>query len=846
MKRGKEEEEKKKLEPMFPRLHVNDADKGGGPRAPPRNKMALYEHLTTPSHRFTDHSSSPRHTNTLFPPPPGPSNQPCGVERNLTSQHLDSSASGHVTQMSSMENVTTLAHRRVNASLRQESTSSRLDHETGVMETDDGVESHGNPNDVDDDDDSISSIDVSPDEVVGVLGQKRFWRARKAIAKLIKVQRLIASSSDVLLDEISYLGNVPVKKLLPSEFILKPPPLPQVTKHRSSDSEKTDQNKMESSAENVVGKSSNQGQQHQPSNYMPFASNPPAANGCYYPPQHPPPSGGNQQWLIPVMSPSEGLIYKPHPGPGHTGSPVCGGYYGHFMPAPMIMGSFMDGGPPPFHPGVGNGYFPPYGMMNPYGSGHQQQQQPNEQMNQFVHPVNTQQQSSVNEAISQQQPTQSYPRARKSRQRSTGSSPSGISGTNSFRPLSVVDDDDDDNNEPEQMMTTTTTTTRTTVTQTTRDGGGVTRVIKVVPHNAKLASENAARIFRQQRIFAVQLFELHRLIKVQRLIASSSDVLLDEISYLGNVPVKKLLPSEFIVKPPPLPQVTKHRRCDSEKTDQDKMECSAENVVGKSSNQGQQHQPSNYMPFASNPPAANGCYYPPPSGGNQQWLIPVMSPSEGLIYKPHPGPGHTRPPICGGYYGHFMPAPMIMGSFMDGGPPPFHPGVGNGYFPPYGMMNTYGSGHQQQQQPNEQMNQFVHPGNLQYASAVNSQQQSSVNEAISQQQPTKSYQRARKSRRRSTGSSPSGQEGISGTNSFRPLSVVDDDDDDNNEPEQMMTTTTTTTRTTVTQTTRDGGGVTRVIKVVPHNAKLASENAARIFRSIQEERKHYDSFSNHF
>ncbi|KAF8045637.1 hypothetical protein N665_4582s0001 [Sinapis alba] len=353
-------------------------------------------------------------------------------------------------------------------------------------------------------------------------------------------------------------------------------------------------------------------------------------------------------------------------------------------------------------------------------------------------------------------------------------------------------------------------------------------------------------IANQQRIFAVQLFELHRLIKVQRLIASSSsDVLLDEISYLGKVaaksfPVKKLLPSEFIVKPP----LPKHRSSDSEKTDQHKMECSAENVVGKSSNQGQ-HQPSNYMPFGSNPPAVNGCYYPPPpSGGNQQWLIPVMSPSEGLIYKPHPGPGGHTGPVCGGYYGHFMPAPMIMGSFMGGGGSlPF---PGNGYFPPYGimptMMNPYGSGQQQQQQPNEQMNQFAHPGNLQYASAVNTQQQSSVNEAISQQQPTKSYPRARKSRQRSRGSSPSGPEGISGTNSFRPLSVVDDD---NNEPEQMMTTTTTTTRTTVTQTTRDGGGVTRVIKVVPHNAKLASENAARIFRSIQEERKHYDSFSNH-
>lgn len=48
MKRGNEE---KVMGPMFPRLHVNDADKGG-PRAPPRNKMALYEQLSIPSQRF--------------------------------------------------------------------------------------------------------------------------------------------------------------------------------------------------------------------------------------------------------------------------------------------------------------------------------------------------------------------------------------------------------------------------------------------------------------------------------------------------------------------------------------------------------------------------------------------------------------------------------------------------------------------------------------------------------------------------------------------------------------------------------------------------------------------------
>ena len=35
----------KNMWPMFPRLHVNDSEKRG-PRAPPRNKMALYEQLS--------------------------------------------------------------------------------------------------------------------------------------------------------------------------------------------------------------------------------------------------------------------------------------------------------------------------------------------------------------------------------------------------------------------------------------------------------------------------------------------------------------------------------------------------------------------------------------------------------------------------------------------------------------------------------------------------------------------------------------------------------------------------------------------------------------------------------
>lgn len=60
MKRGKDDE--KMMGPLFPRLHVSDTEKGG-PRAPPRNKMALYEQFSIPSQRFNQ-GHLPHHTNT--------------------------------------------------------------------------------------------------------------------------------------------------------------------------------------------------------------------------------------------------------------------------------------------------------------------------------------------------------------------------------------------------------------------------------------------------------------------------------------------------------------------------------------------------------------------------------------------------------------------------------------------------------------------------------------------------------------------------------------------------------------------------------------------------------------
>lgn len=77
-------DEGREISPMFPRLHVKDAEKGG-PKAPPRNKMALYEQFSIPSQSFASGSPS------LFPLP----------LRNCTVP----STSGHASQVMFFESV---------------------------------------------------------------------------------------------------------------------------------------------------------------------------------------------------------------------------------------------------------------------------------------------------------------------------------------------------------------------------------------------------------------------------------------------------------------------------------------------------------------------------------------------------------------------------------------------------------------------------------------------------------------------------------------------------------------------------------------------------------------------
>ncbi|XP_074317328.1 protein EARLY FLOWERING 3-like [Silene latifolia] len=543
MKRGKDDE--KIMEPMFPRLHVNDTDKGG-PRAPPRNKMALYEQLTIPSQRYNSASAPPRQNNTsnlvpststsqgtsgkrkayfpLYQPPSTPAyeeiqdlnaeainlnNQPIHVEekkksleeddfmvpifsQGRTELHneniqnsndregrlclnsnnqtalptticketnqshddhlvlnqlikdrdgrdsrvspstrisLDISMSGRngmpwpkgvslpedhrgnsrAVDCRSSEDVPDL---RVENSCKDTSLRLRLDPQTGCGfrgddEINRGIDSLNHDGYVDKESidkgddvsetsmvDSASEFDISPDDVVDIIGRKHFWKARTAIVnqqrvfavqvfelhRLLKVQKLIAGSPNLLLEVSAFEGKSPLKGSsvkYSSEYVVKALPHKAILKdvaHRTID-------KVEGTAENAVPKASPTPiapQQHPnlPAGYPSFSGNmDPKVNpwGFHQPSPH--------QWLVPVMTPSEGLVYKPYPAPGFMG-PVCGGYGpvgptsipSNLMNPPYVAQTQQYQQPMGMPPGVhfgGPGYFPPYGMhmMGPSMSG---------------------------------------------------------------------------------------------------------------------------------------------------------------------------------------------------------------------------------------------------------------------------------------------------------------------------------------------------------------------------------------------------------------------------------------------------------------------------------------------
>lgn len=348
-------------------------------------------------------------------------------------------------------------------------------------------------------------------------------------------------------------------------------------------------------------------------------------------------------------------------------------------------------------------------------------------------------------------------------------------------------------------------------------------------------------------------------LQVQKLIATSPHLLLEDNSFLAK-PIKassvKKLPLEYTVK---TPTNTAEVKGDMEKQNQ-KMECSAENTVGKASPSSVQNgsQMPNYRSFVptsqvtsmnGDPNMASSWRFPQ-AQGHHQWLIPVMSPSEGLVYKPYPGPGYMAAACGGGGCGPPVPMPM-MGNlynptygvptshhYQGAGVPPFTtPSAPHGYFPPYGMpvLNQgaiSGSA--------EQMNHFASSGFHGKSAGVGTDVQNKDPSNLASPKhggakadgaasPDLSKARVSKESEMqvSTASSPSerirgigrGAANVEGNNvlSLFPTSpVVDISDNDTFLP-------------------------TRVIKVVPHNGRSATESAARIFQSIQEERMQFDT-----
>ncbi|CAN1161763.1 Protein EARLY FLOWERING 3 [Linum perenne] len=333
-------------------------------------------------------------------------------------------------------------------------------------------------------------------------------------------------------------------------------------------------------------------------------------------------------------------------------------------------------------------------------------------------------------------------------------------------------------------------------------------------------------IVNQQRVFAVQVFELHRLIKVQQLIAGSPQLLVEDNNYLGKPsmpgsPMKKLQ-SEYVL----VQAARTRKRKDDTEEPSNKLEGSAENAVAKPSLPSLRtgSQPSaNHTPHVGNQvpaPAVNDsktgawCFHQPTG---QQWLVPVMSPTEGLIYKPYAPPG-SMGAGCGGC-GSYGPAP-IMGNFMNpgyGAAPYLHQGSGGLPGPPP-VSGSHGQ--------NSQLSGSGANFSVQHQSSTNVELRTQKSGVISmaeirastkEREVQGSTASSRSERMEVVGSvqQVDGRDAAVYMFPARPPSVVSDP--------------------------RDQGQTPRVIRVVPHNPRSATESAARIFQSIQEERKQQES-----
>lgn len=351
------------------------------------------------------------------------------------------------------------------------------------------------------------------------------------------------------------------------------------------------------------------------------------------------------------------------------------------------------------------------------------------------------------------------------------------------------------------------------------------------------------------------------------MIAGSPHLLLEDTSTTTSKPSSKCSPATKLLAEKNEKSVSsamKHR--DMPKKSVHPVECSAESVVLRNPVLTSKSTPPG-------PPSACPWYQPqhhPQPQGRQQWLIPVMSPTEGLVYKPYPGPGLSGTGSRGPYVSSTM-VTANLGNPAYGVPAHqgmgFVPGIpyaGHSYFPTCGMpvvgVGVSGSGsvsiieqgnrltestpaiqtsHIQRREPNHP--QLQSPCNSNCVSApraaptvarLQTSEVSDIQGSTGSSPPTDTAEQTPKCS--SQNPCPSNEMRGSELSNFskRARDLRDTWGRDENNELLLFP---------MAPATAEAERSTQVIRAVPHNATSTSASVARIFRSLQEERKHYDS-----
>lgn len=658
MKGGKEEE-KMTSSPMFPRLHVNDTDKGGGPRAPPRNKMALYEQLSIPSHRF-NHSSLPPpqnarnlvapsscqgngHEGTIFSPFYTPPSAPAYAAEKRNSRSSDGE-NIITTKMETERRSTYHVNIKPSNAIRSvaECSSSKLDFSN--------IKSSCRKR-VDDDDDFRVPTFVNPENVLYLnketshIDKRRQANSpRNSCPATLNVSVQLAGSCDRPLEtNISDSSSVEHER-------------------RHNKQKASDAIVMEDQTEKFLSRTG---------------------------------AGENLAEPSRLAAPSSDRKL-----PGDLG--VCQESCGNGAldrPVARIESQFKAS---------------------------------------FTHKDATAVDICARKSDDEEDRSLDEKDADKNDETSDMSMVDPISG------LDISPDD----------------------------------VVGVIGPKQFWKARRA--IVNQQRVFALQVFELHRLLKVQKLLAASPHLLLEENSCVtSQKPQAQTVRQEEDVSDNPNPSPNQNMDDQTESTGISPLPVDNPNP----SQTGRPYSGSAPPLLTPDNRLTPWSFQPPPT---HQWLVPVMSPSEGLIYKPYSGP---CPPPAG-----FM-APLF-GNYNPMNPPGAS-SIAPSYMPtPYGVPS-------------------INPVNLQ----TEPNSHSSCNITFPKSN-AKIHASKDNELRGSTSSSPCERARGGGRDALHLFPIAPDVE-----------------ASAWPSRSDDKEHRTRVIRVVPRHARSATESAARIFRSIQEERQ---------